>query len=299
MFKWAWYRAREFRGKFWLAAAAFSFIVALIVSRVPLPLHPTADQNLIATVLAIVGATIFTTVGTYACALVAAPFEQRNVLRTFLSEARKTITELRVAPVSDAHGGRLRQIAAHLRESMEDYTPLDYGDDPITWELAFHEHFPNLRLILEKAREADTAFDALKERLQAENAKAGMASPPWTPAEYLPWLAITIQARAIQNISGSSFNFDWQELGSENVYIGDPVYANLQILEGCAPSEISLRKATFEDFFNRAESLPETAMVRLKWDERKSAERAAIDMLSTAANTDPVTSRCFLCRGEA
>jgi hypothetical protein len=112
VFRWAWYRAKEFRGRFWVAAAVFSLIVALIVSRLPLPPHPTSTQNLIATVLAIVGATIMTGVGSYVCALVAAPFQQRNALRSQLSESKATIAALRAR---SRHPGTWRPTPADRR----------------------------------------------------------------------------------------------------------------------------------------------------------------------------------------
>ncbi len=118
-FRWAWYRAKDFRSRFWVGAAVFSLIVALVVSRLPLPPHPTATQNLIASVLAIVGATVMTGASSYACALVAAPFQQRNMLRTQLSESANKIADLRATPVPHAHGDRLPQIAARLRQRVE------------------------------------------------------------------------------------------------------------------------------------------------------------------------------------
>jgi hypothetical protein len=44
-----------------------------------------------------------------------------------------------------------------------------------------------------------------------------------------------------------------------------------------------------------AEGWPEAAGIREAADRRYVAERAAILLLETAVNTDPVTSRCFLC----
>ena len=297
VFRWAWYRAKEFRARFWVGATVFSLIVAVIVSRLPLPPNPTATQNLIATVLAVVGAALVTLIGSYACALLAAPFQQRNALRAQLSESATVIAALRAAPVPRAHGDRLRQIAARLRECVEQHEPLDYGTDADTWRRAFCEHFPDLRAALDGAGAADAAFETLKERLQIELTTAGMDTPPWTSAEFLPWLATTIQSRAIQRILGSAYNFGWQELGPGTVYIGDPVYAGHQILEGCDPADVPAHEQAFEEFFRRAESWPEAADIRSKWDERGSAERAAIERLAAAANTDPITSRCFLCRG--
>lgn len=297
IFRWAWYRAKELRARFWVGALVFSLIVAVIVSRLPLPPHPTATQNLIATVLAIIGAAIMTGIGSYACALVAAPFQQRNALRTQLSESARTIAALRAAPVPQAHGDRLRQIAARLRKCVEHNEPLDYGTDPATMRRAFHEHFPHLQSALDVAGEADAAFETLKERLQQEVTTAGMDAPPWTSSEFLPWLATTIQSRALQNILGSAYSFDWQELGPGSVYIGDPVYTNHQILQGSNLADVPARKKAFEEFFMRAESWPEATDIRRKWNERGSAERAASEQLAAAANTDPITSRCFLCQG--
>lgn len=297
VFRWAWYRARESRARFLVGALVFSLIVAVIVSRLPLPPNPTATQNLIATVLAVIGATIVTVVGSYAWALAAAPFQQRNALRTQLSESQAAITALYAAPVSQAHGDRLRQIAARLRERVEHHEPLDYGADPDTWRRAFHEHFPDLQPAFDRAGAADTAFETLKERLQKEVTAAGMDAVPWTSAAFLPWLATTIQSRAIQRILGSTYNFDWQELGPGTVYIGDPVYADHQVLQGCDPGDVPARKQAFAEFFRRAESWPEAADIRSRWDERGSVERAAIERLAAVANTDPITSRCFLCQG--
>ena len=238
VFRWAWYRAKEFRARFWIGAAVFSLIVAVIVSRLPLPPNPTATQNLIATVLAVTGAAIVTVIGSYACALVAAPFQQRNALRAQLSESTAAVAALRAAPVPHAHGDRLRQIAARLRECVEHHEPLDYGTDPDTWRRSFREHFPELQAALDSAGAADAAFETLKERLQKEITTAGMDALPWTSAEFLPWLATTIQSRAIQGILGGAYDFGWQELGPGSVYIGNPVYTGHQILQGCDPADV-------------------------------------------------------------
>lgn len=297
VFRWAWYRAKEFRARFWVGATVFSLFVAVIVSRLPLPPNPTATQNLIATVLAVIGAALVTVIGSYACALVAAPFQQRNALRAQLSESATVIAALRAAPVPRAHGDRLRQIAGRLRECLEQHEPLDYGTDADTWRRAFCEHFPGLQAVLDSAGEADAAFETLKDHLQKELTTAGMDAPPWTSAEFLPWLATTIQSRAIQRILGTAYNFGWEELGPGTVYIGDAVYTGHQILQGCDPADVPAHEQAFEEFFRRAESWPEAADIRSKWDERGFAEGTAIERLAAVANTDPITSRCFLCRG--
>jgi len=298
VFKWAWYHAKEFRTRFWVAAAVFSLVVALIVSRLPLPPHPTAIQNLIASALAVVGATVLVGVGSYACALVAAPFQQRNMLRAQLLESAGTIAGLRSAPVSQAHGERLRQIAARLRECVEHNEPLDYGADPDTWRLAFNEHFPALQSALDKAGEADAAFVVLKERLRREVAAAGMDEPPWISEDFLPWLATTIQARALQRILGTPYNFDWNDDDiSEIVWIGHSIFTTIRVLDSSGHADVPALTQYFEEFFSSVESWPEAADIRTKWDGRDSAAQTAIGLLAAAANTDPIMSRCFLCRG--
>jgi hypothetical protein len=172
-----------------------------------------------------------------------------------------------------------------------------YGPDPGTWRPAFHEHFPDLKSALDRAGEADAAFVSLKERLQREATAASMDAPPWTATQFLPWMATTIQARALQRIPGAPYHFDWQEAAPGTVYIGNPVYGNDQVLQGSDPAEVPALKEAFEEFFRRAESWPEAADIRRKWDARDAAEQTAMELLAKAANTDPITSRCFLCGG--
>jgi hypothetical protein len=298
VFRWAWHRAREYRARFWVGATVFSLMVALIISRLPLPPHPTASQNLIATVLAIVGATVLTGIGSYACALAAAPFQQRNALRARLAAASATIATLRTTPVPQEHGDRLRRIAVQLRRSVQGGSRLDYGDDPAAWSRAFHEHFPDLRSVLGQASEADAALEALQEQFQREIAGEGMDVPPWTPAHFLPWLTVSIQERAIQHALGSAYNFDWQEFGPGNIFVGDPSNRGQRILERCDPADVPACKDAFEKFFKRAESWPEAAATGSTWAARRRAEATAAELLTAAANTDPITTRCFLCRGD-
>jgi hypothetical protein len=294
--RWARYRAREIRARFWVGAAVFSLIVAFIVSRVPLPTHPTATQNLIASVLAVIGATVLTGVISYAYALVAAPYQQRNALRAQMSVAAATIAAQQATPVSQTHGDRLRRIAGDLQDCLRLGNSLNYGADGPTWRRAFHEHFPDLRRALEAADEADTAFVELKERLENEVAAAGLNAPPWTPEEFLPILGTTIQSRAVTRILGAPYDFDWHEIGPGAVNWGD-LYDGWSVLQGADPADVPDLEARFQEFFRRAESLPEAADLRDKCAARASAVDMALDLLASAANTDPITTRCSLCRG--
>jgi hypothetical protein len=56
-------------------------------------------------------------------------------------------------------------------------------------------------------------------------------------------------------------------------------------------------KKKFEAFFHDAETWPEAEAIQRAWDRRDSTEKAAIDRLAEIAVTDPITSRCKLCRG--
>jgi hypothetical protein len=56
-------------------------------------------------------------------------------------------------------------------------------------------------------------------------------------------------------------------------------------------------KRTFEEFMSAAEMWPEAHNIEGSWKLRNELFRQAAPMLATAANTDPITSRCFLCGG--
>ena len=299
VFRWAWHQARQYRSLFWVGACLFSLIVALAVSRVPLPPHPTARENLIATVIAVLAATVMVGVGSYLIALVAAPYQQRNALRESLNRAQGKIGELETAPVTREHGDHLRRIAVRLRDCADSHQPLDYGTDPGQWSRALREHFPELRQTLDTVSEADAAFGVLKERIEKEAIEARMGVPPWTSETFLVRLISTIHTRAVQGILGGPFNFDWHELspGSGSWYLGEPVYDDFQILDRCDPADVEARKREFEEFFRQMESSPEAVEVRRKLDDGAGAARMAVEQLRIVANTDPITSRCFLCGG--
>ena len=299
VFRWAWHQARQYRSLFWVGACLFSLIVALAVSRIPLPPHPTARENLIATVIAVLAATVMVGVGSYLIALVAAPYQQRNALRESLKHAQGKIAELETAPVTREHGDHLRRVAVRLQECADSHQPLDYGTDPGQWNRALRQHFPDLRQALDTLDQADAAFGVLKEQIEKEVDEARMDTPPWTSDTFLVRLINTIHARAVQGILGGPFNFDWHELspGSGSWYLGEPVYDDFQILGGCDPADAEARKREFEKFFRRVELSLEAVEIRPKLDDRADVARIAVEQLRIAANTDPITSRCFLCRG--
>jgi hypothetical protein len=202
--------------------------------------------------------------------------------------------------VSPEHAQRLRQIAARLKEELVTLQPIDYGSDREIWEKAFGQHFPQIRLHLETLADAsdETASTALYTRLYRELGKAGMTEPPWMFSMYAAVVAIgnLIAARSMQWLLQSSFNFNWRM--SENViYLGDPSNG-LAIFAMDDPTvKVEVLQRKFEQLWFEAESWPEAAGIRKSFDRRELAGREAIPLLAIAANTDPIRTRCFLCRG--
>jgi hypothetical protein len=241
-----------------------------------------------------------TVVGSYVCALVAAPYQQRNVLRARLSESGATIAALQTTPVTQKHGDRLRRIANGNQACIELGDPPDYDNTPDTLRRGFDEHFPEVKSALDRLRETDAPFAALKERLRSEVAKAGMDVVPWTSAMFVPTLAATLETCAAQGNLGGDIEFDWQEDGSGSGYIGGNAdNLGTPVFIGCAPIQVSLFQEKFEEFFRSTERLPEVTDLRRASMERDSARKTAIGLLSAVANTDPIVSRCFLCRGSS
>lgn len=232
VFRWAWHRASQYRAKFLVGAALFSCVAAGVGAFVVLPAHATAAQKALAAVLAVAAAAVLTCIGTYAAALLTAPYEQRNALRAKLSVSGARIAALEAAPVSQAHGDRLRQIAKKLIECL----PVDfvdwiikankspdvaleaYGENPGAWHKAFREHFPVLGLVLDNIEEADTADPTFRGRLKREAKLAGMGEPPWRLGQFADSLANTIRERAMQQLLETPFNFDWHESAPRGQY---------------------------------------------------------------------------------
>ena len=208
----------------------------------------------------------------------------------------------RPSEVTPSHGDRLRLGVHWLRDSLEGGRPLFYGgeEDADMWRRALIQHFPGLQVVQDRALAKDTAIVALKDRLHAEAAAAAMDMPPWTAKEFLPWLTRTIAARARKNILGSDYNFRWNPWESGALDIGTPMFGlrpdSTQVLQDSGQDADDLRKRMeeFEAFFRKAESSPEAAAVRQAWDE---LAEMGIQQLAAAENTDPITSRCFLCDG--
>lgn len=296
-FKWARYLVRQYSTGFWVSTVLLSLAAALVTSRVPLPKNPTASDNFLATAAGIVcaGALVFTV--SYGIALLRAPYKQRDQLRAKLTTANSAIAGLNATPAPARHAASLRSIARGLRKNIEELDPLDYGPDAATLKPAFHQHFPDVQNAIDGASRISTAFVALKGRIATEVVAAGMNQKPWTPETYSPWLATTIQARALQRVTGAPFAFPWHSLGPGSEFMEEPVYGNNQVLVGAKPDDVPALKAKFEALFRKVEASPETAEVVRASEGHAAAQAAAVANLAAIANTDPITSKCFLCDG--
>lgn len=315
-FRWAWHSAAQYRAKFLVGGALFSCIAAGVGAFVVLPAHATTAQKVLAAVLAAAAAAALTCTGTYAVALARAPYEQRDTLRDKLSVFGARIAELEAAPVSPVHADQLRQIAKRLSEGLRvdvtdwvskspDIALGAYGEDPGTWRKAFREHFPELGRVLGEIEEADTAYSAFSDRLRREAKLAGMGEDPWEldgfagTGGFAAGLTRIIRARAMQDSLETPFDFDWHEKVGYAV-VSDPEGPDRPLviftIRGAAdPGQL---KRTFEEFMSAAEAWPEARGIRTSWKLRSELYWGqAVTMLGTAANADPITSRCFLCGG--
>jgi hypothetical protein len=300
VFRWAWQHAREYRARFWVSAAAFSALLSAGGAVIVLPPSPTLVQKLLAAAAAIAAATVVTGISSYACALVAAPFQQRNALSAQLAASEATVAQLEAAPaapVSQEHAARLRQVATGLQQCVSvPFEPLTYGEDNQTWHQAFGEHFPAIGLILDRIEDACRARAKFRERLDAEAGSAGLRVKPWYYDRFANELAGAIEQRAMTGILGQLFLFRWQPHGS-SWWLDQPGAGGLEIFEIQPGADAAELQKKLEDFMRTAESWPEAAAIRTDWDLRNELCELAGPMLATVANTDPITSRCSLCSG--
>lgn len=296
-FRWAWYLAKEYRARFWVSTVAFSLIAAGVTAYLTLPKHPAPLQTFLAAVLGIAGAVVLTGAISILWALAAAPYQQRNALRGELSQSSATIATLRTTPVTQAHGDQLRNVATMLMSTVEHpHKPLEYGAQPDTWHTAFGEHFPALGIILDKIADAQDAGRKLRERLDREAKAAGIDSPPWLYELFAPGLAWRLEQRSKQGLLQGPSDFQWRSW-SGTTCAGDPARGGLQIFTNAPDVDPGQLKRQFEEFVGIAETWAEAREIRISVDICTVLCEMAQPMLEVAANTDPITTRCFLCRG--
>jgi hypothetical protein len=298
----------QHRAKWWIGAVAFSAVPSVIGALVVLPADPTATQKVLAALGGLAAATGLVLIGTYVPALLAAPYEQRNALRRQITEinaeheqeltaARARIAALEVAPVTASHARRLREIAEGLKQDIEALRSPRYGNDSDTWRKAFGEHFPLLGELLKILGGERATYTALHDRFVREARNDGMGEPPWLLGEFGARTTEVIATRSMQEILQKYFDFSWKESGSV-MYLGDPISGAPGIFSVAAPqTDLEALKEQFEQFFRTAEGWPEAADIRRGFEMRYLAAKMAIPRLEVAANTDPITTRCFLCKG--
>jgi hypothetical protein len=283
-------------------------VVAALVGALVVPPSDASGVKRVLFALAGVGiAAVAVGAGTYACALVAAPFQQRNELRrrlaasagmhtAALAESAARIRDLETAPVSPEHAQQLRQIAVTLKDSLDAYEPPVYGNpgDSDLLRAAFLEHFPELTARLEILESAGDALTALRTRLAEEAAALGMDRHPWTHINEIPDIvAGVISARSMQQAQDVELNSNWREVDDE-VYWGGFDHGTV-IIYVDNPDDAADRKRTFEQLVREADAWPEAAAIRENWDQRQEAREEAKPLLKVIANRDSITTRCQLC----
>lgn len=317
VFRWAWHSAAQYRAKFLVGGAIFSCVAAGVGAFVVPPAQATTAEKALDAVLAAAAAAALTCVGTYAVALLRALYEQRNALRDKVSASDARIAKLEATPVSQEHADQLRQIAKRLSECLRvdvsdwvskspDIALPAYGEDPGTLRRAFREHFPELGRVLDEIEGADAAYSEFCDRLRREAKLAGMGEDPWEldgwagTGGFAAGLARIIRVRAMRGSLETPFDFDWHESVGYAV-VSDPTNAPdrpLVIFTIRDADDSGQLKRTFEEFMSAAEALPEARGIRTSWRLRNELyHMQAEPMLATVANTNPITSRCFLCGG--
>ena len=80
------------------------------------------------------------------------------------------------------------------------------------------------------------------------------------------------------------------------MHVGDPAEHAARILLTDDPAtDAEALERRFEQFMQSAEGWPEATGIRESFEMRLVAAKVAIPQLEIAANSDPITSRCFFC----
>lgn len=119
VFRWAWSKTRSNLGTVSVGLVAAGVVGALFVPLVPpLPAHPSGLQRVENAIVTGVGVALILGIGVYLVAVVVAPFQQRNQLRTRVSDLedeggdRALLTTLsRLLGEGESHLGWLAQMA--------------------------------------------------------------------------------------------------------------------------------------------------------------------------------------------
>jgi hypothetical protein len=125
-----------------------------------------------------------------------------------------------------------------------------------------------------------------------------MGEPPWLLDDFTLRIVEVIADRSMQQILQTpGFVFAWQESAGV-MYMGDPAdHAPRIFRTDRSVAGVGAVKRQFEQFLQTAESWPEAASIRESFAKRVILTKVALHQLEVAANTDPITTRCFLCRG--
>lgn len=306
VFRWAWHRATEYRARFWIAAVTFSALASGIGAAIVLPDNPALSEKAAAAGVALAIAAILTVGGTYACALAAAPYQQRNELGRLLAASNASLTEFKSSPVTPEHAVRLREIARGLRASIESNRKLSYGADTTVWRPAFYEHFLDVAADLDIVTSADAAHEALSKRLRDELARRIMDIFPWNGDSCLNWLVRTIEGCSVTRSLGGAYEFNWLpvEAKRSRLFQSIPNHGGMNIvsifvLRESDSAEVPQFRVAFEAIFRDAEGWPEAEAVGPVWERRIAIQQSTVGRLREIANMDPIRGTCRLCSGVA
>jgi hypothetical protein len=146
--------------------------------------------------------------------------------------------------------------------------------------------------------DAKVLYAEFRARMDKEAQAAGLTGAPWLYDRFAERLATTIERRAISRFIGAEFRFDWQER-PDSWWVGDPANGGIEVFTNSPDVDVPKLKQQFEQLMKDAERWPEATKMTTGPIGRGMLYELAEPLLAAAANTDPITSRCFLCGGGA
>jgi hypothetical protein len=297
LFRWALRRALQYLGTFPLAVLSPGVLIVLLGALALPPRNATAVQRLQLGLVAFAFAVVAAFAVTYAVVLAFAIYHRYVPVRDPAFYRAASIAAMHREALGSAHGKRLRQIAAQLKQCLDSDNLPRYRteeSDARLWCNAFREHFPDLWSLVDILVNEMTAINALRDRIVREVAVAGLDQPPWVPSDFIPGIVSVAERNCMTGFPASESHFDWHE-SAESHYWGKPGLG-LRVLSFVGPhEELATYKAAFESFVRNVESWPEVANIGMSFEVQQTVKDAVTRQLETIALTDKFTSRCRFC----
>jgi hypothetical protein len=276
---------------------ALMFSVAVVVAGYLIPTTWGTHVQIALMALGMAGASV--TVLAVLYALVVAPYEQRNALRTLAKEAsdnRATLTRAVIEErLSDDHGAELKAIAQRFRKMVSNTYAC--GVEHRFDVDAFASHFPDeIKAVLDWNRALTARADvekALAERMTRETVERGIVMPHYTGTVIGEQILFATERRAEAGQRHLPFRFKWGELRSPTdalkaLWWTDIPSYSIVILEN-EKGELVLTKQeaidTVESLFWDAQDWPETLTFALRdhvpggWRDQKQPLIDKLDAL--------------------